>query len=208
MPVNFIDVISVEYPTGEDPPSYLFQKNYQAWMPDENPGFYDVVRRLDASGVNELWLSEKPATGEAIAVYYLGEHDSLNDDGDTCTVLDHHLEIIVLIVRWAAYQELATTESADPAPTSLGMGSLELNAYRAKREYRTKLREWKATESESTTTPWQMDSYDRIYCPHHLKYKRTRSLAKPNSQTQRRLAFESRSRSNQHRNGNPGTERI
>ena len=163
LPANFIDVISVEYPTGEDPPEYLVQKNYQAWMSDDISGFYDIVRRQDASDVSELWISEKPATGESIAVYYLGEHDSLDDDSDTCTVLDRHLELIVLFVRYASFQELASTESADPDPTSLGMGTLELNAFRARREYRTMRDQFLLAESESKSAIWTMDKFDRVY---------------------------------------------
>ena len=148
LPANFIDVISVEYPTGEDPPEYLVQKNYQAWMSDDISGFYDVVRRQDAADVSELWISEKPSTGESISVHYMAEHDYLDDDSDTVTVLDRHLELIVAFVRWAAYQELATTESADPDPTSLGMGTLEINAYRAKRSCRMKLEEYRVWKQD------------------------------------------------------------
>jgi hypothetical protein len=68
-----------------------------------------------------------------------------------------------MFVRWASYQELASTESADPDPTNLVLGTLELNAYRAKREYRTKIAEWKVAEAESATAIWRMDKWDRAY---------------------------------------------
>ena len=155
--------ISVEYPKGEDPPVYLVKREYTRPGFWENEGYYDIVHRDDKTDVNEIWISEKPTTGEDIEIVYSGEHDLLDDDSDVFTVLDRHLELIVLFVRWTAYQELATEESSNPDPTSLQSGTLELNAFRAKREYRTKVRDWKAAESESATATWRMDRFDRTY---------------------------------------------
>ncbi|MEA3438859.1 MAG: hypothetical protein U9R58_01095 [Chloroflexota bacterium] len=163
LPSNFRASISVEYPAGEDPPEYLKRRSYLHDGFWDQAGFYDVMMRFDESDSAELWISKNPAASETIAVCYLGDHPSLDDDTDTCTVLDRHLELIVLFVRWTSYQELASTESADPDPTSLSMGTLELNAYRAKREYRTKLADWKAAESDSASAHWRMDGWDRVY---------------------------------------------
>lgn len=163
LPAGFRGPISVEYPSGEDPPKYLKRLDYTMFCSDDRPGYYDIIRRDQQSDVNELWISEKPTTGETIVVYFLADHDSLDDDPDVCTILDRHLELIVLFVRWACFQELATTESMDPDPTNLSLGTLELNAFRAKREYRTKLDDWLVKESESGTITWSMDQYDRVY---------------------------------------------
>ena len=163
LPVGFMAPLSIEYPAGEDPPEYLSRRNFASSGFWDSSGYYDIVNRDDKTDVNEIWISEKPTTGEDIEVIYSGEHDLLDDDSDLYTVLDRHLELIVLFVRWTAYQELATTESANPDPTSLQSGTLELNAYRAKREYRTKVRDWKTAEPESVTATWAMDQCDRIY---------------------------------------------
>ena len=71
--------------------------------------------------------------------------------------------MIVLFVRMAAFQELATTESADPNPESIISGTLELNAFRAERSYRKQLDEFKKSESESVKAKWSLDGYDRVY---------------------------------------------
>ena len=126
-------------------------------------GDNDFIHCDDGSDVDELWISEKPATGESIEVQYLGTHDNLDDDTDVTTVPDRHLDLIVLSVRKTTYHELARSESADPDPTSLQSGTLELNAFRADRDYRKKLEMFLAAESESTVTPWGMDQYDRVY---------------------------------------------
>ena len=163
LPVNFKAAMSVEYPANDDPPKYLIRRSFSLWGSSDIPGFYDIIRRDDATDFPELWISEKPTTGEDIIFYYLGNHASLDDDTDVCTVPDVHLELLVLFVRWATYQELASKASADPDPTSLAMGTLELNAFRANREYRTKLKQWLAAESESNISSWTMDKYDQVY---------------------------------------------
>jgi hypothetical protein len=67
----------------------------------------------------------------------------------------------MLYMRWAAFQELAA--GADPDPTSLATGTLELNAYRAQRLYLAALQEIRRAESESRSATWKMDSLDRVY---------------------------------------------
>ena len=164
LPATFMAPITIEYPAGEDPPQYLTRRSFSSSGFWGSSSYYDIVNRDDKTDVNEIWISEKPTTGEDIEVIYSGEHDLLDDDSDLYTVLDRHLELIVLFVRWTAYQELATEESSNPDPTSLQSGTLELNAFRAKREYRTKVRDWKTAESESEiSSAWSMDSYDRVY---------------------------------------------
>lgn len=163
LPAGFRAAYSVEYPVGEDPPRYLDLRNHLSPGFNRADSFYNILRRLDESSPDELILSASPEASECICVSYLADHAYLDDDSDTCTILDRHLELLVMFVRWAAYQELATTESADPDPTNLALGTLELNAYRAKREYRLKLEQWQAAEAESGMVSWQMDRWDRVY---------------------------------------------
>jgi len=163
LPAGFRAAYSVEYPVGEDPPRYLEQRNHLSPGFYRADGFYDFLRRLDESSPDELILSASPAASESVLLIHLADHPYLDDDSDTCTVPDRHLELVVMFIRWAAYQELATTESADPDPTNLALGTLELNAYRAKREYRLKLEQWQAAEAESGIVQWQMDRWDRVY---------------------------------------------
>ena len=163
LPSDFIAVIGVEYPSGDDPPIYLTRRNYthpDFWIED---GFYDIINRDSQVNSYELWISTKPSTDESIAVQYLGEHAWLDDDSDPCTVLDRHLELITLFVRWAACQELASSEAADPDPTSQNLGILEQNASRAKQDYREKLEAWKAASATSETASWSPDRWDRVY---------------------------------------------
>jgi hypothetical protein len=78
-------------------------------------------------------------------------------------VLDRRLELIMLYVRWAAFQELATTESSNPDPTSLALSTLELNAYRAQRLYLQSLQKAEEAESKSVKVEWIIDKWDSTY---------------------------------------------
>jgi len=66
-----------------------------------------------------LWISADPLVNEDINLIYQGDHAYLDDDADVVTVIDRHLELIMLYVRWAAFQELATTESSNPYASNL-----------------------------------------------------------------------------------------
>ena len=161
---DFVEVLSVEYPTGEDPPVYLVRR--ERTHPDfwEVDGYYDLLKHKNFEDPDELLISEKPDAGESIDVIYQAHHTFLDDDDtDKMTVPERHLELIILFVRMAAFQELATTESADPNPESIVARTLELNAFRAERAYRKQLAEFKSNESESGKAKWAMDGYDRVY---------------------------------------------
>jgi len=161
---DFVEVLSIEYPTGEDPPVYLKHRlgtHPGFWSQD---GFYDVLKHRDFEDPDELIISTKPSTGESIEVIYQAHHVFLDDDDtDKITVPERHLELIVLFARMAAYQELASTESSDPNPESKLSGTLELNSFKAERAYRKQLDEFKAAGSESGQVKWSMDDYDRVY---------------------------------------------
>lgn len=166
LPAGTMQIQNVEYPDGEDPPEYLYRRELthpDFWQED---GFYSFQAATTNTSIAILYISEKPATGEDIIVTYDGEHYYLDDDDtDELTVMERHLDLIILYVRMSAYQELATTESGDPDPTTLMSGTLELNAFRASREYRIALAAFlkKDSPTSSATAQWKMDNQDRIY---------------------------------------------
>jgi hypothetical protein len=63
----------------------------------------------------------------------------------------------------AAFQELSTTENADPDTTTRMSSTLETNAARAESAYRQTLQDFITAESTSATARWDMDRYDRVY---------------------------------------------
>lgn len=89
----------------------------------------------------------------------------LDDEGGVCSLPDRHLELVVLYVRWAAFQELAAQQSADPdvnysgSITSSAMSALELNAQRAEGSYRFALARAVRAAAESGAVVWKMDKW-------------------------------------------------
>ena len=51
--------------------------------------------------------------------------------GDECTVLERHTNLILLFVRWKAFQQMSAEESEDPSPLNTRASSFEINAQRA-----------------------------------------------------------------------------
>jgi hypothetical protein len=163
LPADYRGIVSVEYPTGDDPPTYLERRDYRHpdfWIDD---GFYDVVHRSDAGNLDELWISQKPATGQTITIEYLGDHDLVDDDTDTISIKDLHLEVIVLHSRWSALQALASGEAANPDPNNVMLDRYEANVSRAERAYYRKIEELRKVEAESGMNAWPMDKWDRVY---------------------------------------------
>ena len=162
---DFLEAISVEYPTGENPPKYLLRRSYthpNFWI--EN-GYYDIVPSHDATSTNptQIYISQKPAASQTITVKYHAMHPALTASSDVCTVPAHLIHLIGLFVRWKVWQEIATAEGMDPDQTKLLAATQEVNSTRAERIYRTALKEAQATFVESAQVHWKMDKHDHVY---------------------------------------------
>lgn len=158
-------VLSVEYPVSPSAPD-----RQNLLQPGElndpgffvQDGFYAVEYTPDSAGEIVLWLSGAPSGANCRLTCHC-DHPSLDDDSDVTSLPERHLELVMLYVRWASYQELASAESSNPDPTSLALSTLELNAFRAQRLYLTSLNECKQAESESRMIRWKLDRWDRVY---------------------------------------------
>lgn len=131
------------------------------WQED---GYSFIEKEKGADDLNILYISQKPDDGESIEVTYNAHHAFLDDDDtEENTVPERHLEPIILFVKWAAYQELATTESISSDPTTSMSSTLEMNATRAEQAYRKTLSTYQKTGTNSSQAVWKMDDYDRIF---------------------------------------------
>ena len=126
---------------------------------------YDVLhtQTTDATNPPQLYISEKPDTGESIDVIYYGEHNELSGDSDVTTILERHEHLIPLFVRWKCWGELALTEGADPDPIKLLSATHEVNAGRAERAFRQALNDIITTETDTALVHIQLDKFDKIY---------------------------------------------
>ncbi len=160
LPSDFQAALRVEYPAGEEPPNLLQRlplNEQDFWELAER---YDIVGRNDGTTASELWLSDTPHDGETIRIEYLADHASLDDDGDTTSLPDRHLELLVLFVRWASLQELASSEALNPDPSNLSVSALDANVLRAGEAYRLQVQAALGRESASAVVGWVRE---RIY---------------------------------------------
>jgi hypothetical protein len=160
LPGDFQTAIRIEYPGGEETPCLLQRLSFNEEDFWELAGRYDILQRGDAVAPSELWLSDSPHDGETIRIDYLADHASLDDDGDVCSVPDRHLELLLLFVRWASAQELASSEARNPNPGSLSLSALDANTLRAEATYRQQLAQALRRESASARVSW---AEERIY---------------------------------------------
>lgn len=164
---DFVAALSVEYPTGEDPPEYLKRRPYthaDFWSED---GYYDIIGRDDDGNADELWMSEKPAASETITVEYLATHDHDLTSSEEITVPIEYHHVLTLYVLWQAAKELEAAEEQNPTSnSSLLMSMLAQGASQYKRDYDGAIRALKKQRSgRSRMLVWDLDVGDgaRIY---------------------------------------------
>jgi hypothetical protein len=164
LPADFLNVILVEYPTGEDPPAYLLRR--ARTRPDfyDHPGYYDVEPSKAAFGYAQIYFSEEPQAGEEWQVTYHGTHDSTLDPSDVITVPQDHEYLLILFVIWQAFKERAASQVQDPDTTSDVLQKSVNAASLAEQEYRKAIKNAEAHKAEGGPTgPWRSDIYDPIY---------------------------------------------
>lgn len=141
-PGQIIDILQVEFPLEQDPPRYLMR------MPRSDPRFeqspvYDFfVEGLPDAPV--LMLGEVPAAGQGIGVTFTTRHPPPTSDDYVLTLPGHHLEALKLYVLWQALRQLELEEASAAAPTPGVSSLLGINAARAERLYRARLRDLRA----------------------------------------------------------------
>jgi len=164
---GFVNPISVEYPTSQDPPQYLQQRPYT--HPDfwQEEGYYAIAPIDDDTDLNQIHISTKPADSETITVIYEGIHDSSSASTNNVTVPQNHHHILKAYARWKAVIFLAAAEEASPTSnSSLLMSQLASNGRRYEREYKNALAQAiQAYQGRSKTISWANFSSEntRIY---------------------------------------------
>ena len=166
---NFLEVLTVEYPTGQDPPEYLARRPHDHpnfWIQD---GYFDIIERGDDTDVDEIWVSQKPAASETITVLYLARHTMNTTDlttSDNVTVPEHHHHLLRKYARWQAAEQLKAAEEAAPTSnSSLLMSQLAINVDRARRAYVDALAKAVFSRSKSAAVSWSGSTPEntRIY---------------------------------------------
>lgn len=166
LPDVCLDIVSVEYPLGEDPPTYLQPRSHthkDFWIEE---GYYDYIINGNDTDQDEIWISEKPSASETIRVRYLAHHDLPDLTTDNLTVPDEHQYVLRNYVLWRAAIQLKVVEEASPTSnSSLIMSQLAVNVDRMRRAYVDSLAKALYSLSRSRTVGWQGSTIEssRIY---------------------------------------------
>jgi hypothetical protein len=172
MPADYLGIVAVEYPAGQDPPQYL--RPYSHFKPEfwESDGYYDVSRSWGEVGLGTpdqeytLWISASPAAGEKLKAYYLADHDLALVSADPVTVPDRYLDVLVLYCVAAAWKERFGAAIQSGITISPTINELSLAVRRAEEAYQARraqvIAEWQPA-APTITPAHKLDQYDRIY---------------------------------------------
>lgn len=165
LPWDTINVLAVEYPTGEDPAIYL--KQMKRKRPSfYNEQYYDFLQRHDLTTAPTLLLSFDPTADETITVTYQHAHNHALALSDNCTVPREHHHILVQYIMFAAARQLQANEEAAPtSSSSLLMNQLASNTRRYELSYLNAINRvlFQRRGQSDTSTSWEMDRFGRIY---------------------------------------------
>jgi hypothetical protein len=169
LPEDFLEIVSVEFPLGEDPPVYLQHRSMHHPEFWDRDGYYDVLRSdqiysaLDTDTYNKIVWSRVPLATEGYKIRYQAAH-SATSASDPITIRTDHQPILVLFVIWRALKERQAKEAANPDTTSRYLNQLVYAATQAEQEYRRALDRAINSRSDSGWAgPWRADIYDPIY---------------------------------------------
>ena len=150
LPALFTDMLSVEYPAGQDNPEYLTRRAYtheSFW----GNNHYDIVPREDDSDQTELWIGPEPAASESITIEYHAYHNYDIDSADPVTVPQVHHHILIIYVMWQSIKLLQTNEQQNPTSSSSLM--MSLLAQNAQQEYNNYIKAMKDAVKERPSKP-------------------------------------------------------
>ena len=169
LPTDFMEMILVEFPRGEDPPAYLERRSMHAQTFWEVDGYYDIIpveqEAVDGNTATQarLVLSRLPLATEGYTIRYLAAHSG-SGSSDTVTVRSDHQPLLILYALWQAMKERAATHLQDPDTTSDILQKMVNAEMQAHEEYRRGINNAQQKRSQSGWTgPWKADGFDPIY---------------------------------------------
>lgn len=166
LPVDFREVISVEYPISQQPPVYLARKN--RLDPDfyNDDGFYDIDYDYTTGSGYVCYVSGGVSASAHIKVQYLAAHetDLADDSTDVITVPDQFEHILIAYFITRAWRERLGNSMRDPTAHTTLIQQMTEMVRKADQNYADQVNAAQRTISESRITPHnEVDKYDRVY---------------------------------------------
>ena len=161
---DIADILSVEYPAGEDPPEFIYpvEPDSQAFADGEEVYAFVAVADSVAIGSDTvagyIQFAETVATGETAIVTYHGTHaiPTAADDNAQITVPAAHWEALIAFVDFRCHWELETDKAYTISDTTIALSQLGENGRRAWNRYRELMGLYAANDSRSKVIAWKM----------------------------------------------------
>jgi len=169
MPVDFREIVNVEYPIGEEPPIFLTRMNHLDPEFYQSESHYDVSRYYLDYVAYTGWMvitSKLLEIGDEVKVNYLANHivDLDDDPADLLTVPDEYEHILVAYVVAKAYKERLSVYLQNPTVYTNLIYQMVMMVDHADARYVQMVNEAIAKASESRTSPhMKADKFDRVY---------------------------------------------
>ena len=172
LPAGLLSVISVEYPTGQDPVEYLARQTHLEAAFWQLSGYYDVLFHHDSGDPAELIIERK--------AHHRRDHRrdlrgactmTALADADTITAPAEHENLLLAYVRYMAMNERAAYWATYSGETSAGPWKERFEQARAFtalaeaawREYTQGVERARRPLPTAGGVVWKMDGYDPIY---------------------------------------------
>lgn len=161
-------LLGVEFPQGEEPPTYLELRSRYGPAFWGSVGYYDVIMRGDQTDVDVLVLSEDVAADETVRAEYVAHHALISNvtaiSGYSSVPVQHE-DLLIKYVIWQCSVQLQMAEEQSPtSSSSLLMAQYAANARRNRQQYEDALRQAiYAAEGRSAVVSWHEGSGGRIY---------------------------------------------
>jgi hypothetical protein len=164
---GFRGIISVEYPTGEDPQSFLTEAaEWSDSFQDDDEvyalrGISDATAIESDSAIGYIVFAETVATGQSAVIEYWGDHPvpTAGDNDAQITVPPQHIEALIAFCEFRAHWELETDEAYTATSVAIIMSQLGENARRAWNRYKEVMSQLEYLGHEPLRTPQPTWSY-------------------------------------------------
>jgi hypothetical protein len=170
---GFHGIVSVEYPTGEDPQSFLDEVDEWDDAFQDQDDVYCIMPVDDTTAIasdteaGSIKFAETVATGETARIRYLGTHrlPDAGDDDAQITVPPRHWEALIAFVEFRSHLELETDEAVTVSNISIILAQLGQEArylWNRYKEVMTRL-EYLESAGQSAIIDWSEQIVPRIY---------------------------------------------
>lgn len=167
------DILSVEYPTGEDPQVFLDEVDeWESAFQDEEEvyarrGILDSTAIESDAAASQIVFAETVATGETAIIEYTGTHaiPTAGDEDAIITVPTAHWEALTAFIDFVCHWELETDKAVTVTTVSIVLGQLGQGARYAWTRYKEIMNALVAQASKTAVVDWasQVDTMKRIY---------------------------------------------